>query len=110
MEILLTLAAAVSYGVSDFAGGVLTRRAHVFVVLLLSQLVSFVRCSHVHGPSGGDPSRLVTSGLPVPARHGQPDALGHQLLAYGARPRWRGPPYLVTAMPCARAATTPPPG
>ena len=30
----------VSYGVSDFAGGVLTRRAHVFVVLLLSQLVS----------------------------------------------------------------------
>jgi hypothetical protein len=35
------LAAAVSYGVSDFAGGVLTRRAHVFVVFLLSQLVSF---------------------------------------------------------------------
>jgi hypothetical protein len=30
MEILLALAAAVSYGVSDFAGGVLTRRAHVF--------------------------------------------------------------------------------
>jgi drug/metabolite transporter (DMT)-like permease len=41
MEILLALAAAVSYGVSDFAGGVLTRRAHVFVVFLLSQLVSF---------------------------------------------------------------------
>ena len=41
MELLLALAAAVSYGVSDFAGGVLTRRAHVFVVLLLSQLVSF---------------------------------------------------------------------
>jgi hypothetical protein len=38
MEILLALAAAVSYGVSDFAGGVLTRRAHVFVVF---QLVSF---------------------------------------------------------------------
>jgi integrase len=33
MEILLALAAAVSYGVSDFAGG-LTRRAHVFVVFL----------------------------------------------------------------------------
>jgi drug/metabolite transporter (DMT)-like permease len=31
----------VSYGVSDFTGGVLTRRAHVFVVFLLSQLVSF---------------------------------------------------------------------
>ena len=41
MEILLALAAAVAYGVSDFAGGVLTRRAHVFAVLLLSQLVSF---------------------------------------------------------------------
>jgi hypothetical protein len=40
MEILLALAPAVSYGVSDFAGGVLTRRAHVFVVFLLSQLVS----------------------------------------------------------------------
>jgi drug/metabolite transporter (DMT)-like permease len=42
MEILLAMAAAVSYGVSDFTGGVLTRRAHVFVVFLLSQLVSFV--------------------------------------------------------------------
>jgi drug/metabolite transporter (DMT)-like permease len=41
MEIILALAAAVSYGVSDFAGGVLTRRAHVFVVFLLSQLASF---------------------------------------------------------------------
>jgi hypothetical protein len=41
MEILLALAAAVAYGVSDFAGGVLIRRAHVFVVFLLSQLVSF---------------------------------------------------------------------
>jgi drug/metabolite transporter (DMT)-like permease len=40
MEIVLAVAAAVSYGVSDFTGGVLTRRAHVFVVFLLSQLVS----------------------------------------------------------------------
>jgi drug/metabolite transporter (DMT)-like permease len=40
MEFLLAVAAAVSYGVSDFTGGVLTRRAHVFVVFLLSQLVS----------------------------------------------------------------------
>ena len=40
MEILLAMAAAVMYGVSDFAGGVMTRRAHVFVVFLLSQLVS----------------------------------------------------------------------
>ena len=38
MEVLLAVAAAVSYGVSDFTGGVLTRRAHVFVVFLLSQL------------------------------------------------------------------------
>jgi hypothetical protein len=36
MEILLALAAAVSYGVSDFAGGVLTRRAPVFVVALVA--------------------------------------------------------------------------
>ena len=41
MEILLALAATVSYGVSDFAGGILTRRAHVLLVFLLSQLVSF---------------------------------------------------------------------
>jgi drug/metabolite transporter (DMT)-like permease len=40
MEILLALGAAASYGVSDFTGGVLTRRAHVLVVFLLSQLVS----------------------------------------------------------------------
>lgn len=40
MEILLALGAAVSYGVSDFTGGLLTRRAHVLVVLLLSQVVS----------------------------------------------------------------------
>jgi drug/metabolite transporter (DMT)-like permease len=40
VEVLLALAAAVSYGVSDFAGGVLARRVHVLVVFLLSQLVS----------------------------------------------------------------------
>jgi drug/metabolite transporter (DMT)-like permease len=42
MEVLLAVAAAVSYGVSDFTGGVLTRRAHVFVVFLLSQLVGSI--------------------------------------------------------------------
>jgi hypothetical protein len=36
MEILLALAAAVLYGVSDFSGGFLTRRAHVSVAFLLS--------------------------------------------------------------------------
>ncbi len=40
MEIVLAIGAAVSYGVSDFTGGVLTRRAHVLVVFPLSQLVS----------------------------------------------------------------------
>jgi drug/metabolite transporter (DMT)-like permease len=40
MEIVLALGAATAYGVSDFTGGILTRRAHVFVVSLLSQLVS----------------------------------------------------------------------
>lgn len=40
MEILLAVGAAVSYGVSDFTGGILTRRAHVLVVFLLSQIVS----------------------------------------------------------------------
>jgi drug/metabolite transporter (DMT)-like permease len=39
MEILLALGAAVSYGTSDFTGGILARRTHVFVVVLLSQLV-----------------------------------------------------------------------
>ncbi|HEX6682538.1 MAG TPA: hypothetical protein VF062_07060, partial [Candidatus Limnocylindrales bacterium] len=40
MEIVLALGAAASYGLSDFVGGVLTRRAHVLTVSLLSQLVS----------------------------------------------------------------------
>lgn len=40
MEFLLALGAALSYGVSDFGGGILSRKAHVFVVFLLSQLVS----------------------------------------------------------------------
>ena len=40
MEILLALAAAVAYGVSDFAGGVLTRRG-TSSWSSCSQLVSF---------------------------------------------------------------------
>jgi hypothetical protein len=36
MEILLAVDTAVSYGVSDFNGGFLTCRAHVFVAFLLS--------------------------------------------------------------------------
>jgi drug/metabolite transporter (DMT)-like permease len=40
MEILLALGAAISYGVSDFAGGMLSRTTRVFVVVLLSQIVS----------------------------------------------------------------------
>jgi drug/metabolite transporter (DMT)-like permease len=42
MEIVLALGSAIAYGVSDFTGGVLTKRAHVFHVILLSQLVSCV--------------------------------------------------------------------
>ena len=42
MEIVLALGSAIAYGVSDFTGGVLTKRAHVFNVILLSQLVSCV--------------------------------------------------------------------
>lgn len=40
MEIVLALGSAIAYGVSDFTGGVLSKRAHVFTVILLSQLVS----------------------------------------------------------------------
>lgn len=40
MEIVLALGSALAYGVSDFTGGVLTKKAHVFTVILLSQLVS----------------------------------------------------------------------
>jgi drug/metabolite transporter (DMT)-like permease len=40
MEIVLALGSAIAYGVSDFTGGVLTKRAHVFTVVLLSQLNS----------------------------------------------------------------------
>ncbi len=47
MEVLLALGAAVSYGTSDFAGGILARRTHVFVVVLLSQLVATARGSLV---------------------------------------------------------------
>ncbi|MGH2775690.1 MAG: EamA family transporter [Actinomycetota bacterium] len=40
MEIVLALGSALAYGVSDFTGGVLTKKTHVFTVILLSQLVS----------------------------------------------------------------------
>ena len=40
MEILLALGAAVSYGAADFAGGVLSKKAAVFLVILVSQIVS----------------------------------------------------------------------
>ena len=42
MEIVLALGSAVAYGVSDYTGGVLTKRARVFNVILISQLVSCV--------------------------------------------------------------------
>ncbi len=40
MEIVLALGSALAYGISDFTGGVLSKRAHVFTVILVSQLVS----------------------------------------------------------------------
>lgn len=40
MAIVLALAAAVAYGLGDFVGGVLSKRAHVYTVVLLSQLVT----------------------------------------------------------------------
>jgi uncharacterized membrane protein len=40
VEILLALGAAVSYGASDFTGGFLSKKAAVFVVVLVSQVVS----------------------------------------------------------------------
>jgi uncharacterized membrane protein len=40
VEIILAIAAAASYGVSDFTGGVLTQSANAIVVFLLSQVVS----------------------------------------------------------------------
>jgi len=42
MEILLALGAAVSYGASDFVGGVLSKKTAVVVVVLLSTVVSLV--------------------------------------------------------------------
>ena len=58
MEILLALAAAVAYVVSDFAGGVLTRPAHVFVVFLLSQRHCCIEpeCAGEAQQRGGSPS------------------------------------------------------
>jgi drug/metabolite transporter (DMT)-like permease len=40
VEIVLALGSALTYGISDFTGGILAKRAHVLTVVLLSQLVS----------------------------------------------------------------------
>jgi drug/metabolite transporter (DMT)-like permease len=40
VEIVLALGSAIVYGIADYTGGVLTKRARVFNVVLLSQLVS----------------------------------------------------------------------
>lgn len=42
MEIVLALGSAIAYGVADFGGGVLSKKAHVFTVILLSQLTASV--------------------------------------------------------------------
>ena len=40
MEIVLALGSAIAYGVADFGGGILSKKAHVFTVILLSQLTA----------------------------------------------------------------------
>lgn len=42
MAVLLALGAALAYGVSDFFGGLLSRRAPVFLVVLMAQVVALV--------------------------------------------------------------------
>jgi drug/metabolite transporter (DMT)-like permease len=80
MEILLAMGAAVSYGVSDFAGGLLTRKAHVFVVFLLSQLVSSALLVGVVVFSG-DP--ISQSGMGWGAAAGLSGVVGTSLLYQG---------------------------
>lgn len=40
MEIVLALGSAIAYGDADFGGGVLSKKAHVLTVILLSQLAA----------------------------------------------------------------------
>jgi drug/metabolite transporter (DMT)-like permease len=80
MEILLAMGAAVSYGVSDFAGGLLTRKAHVFVVFLLSQLVSSALLVGVV-VFAGDP--ISQSGMGWGAAAGLSGVVGTSLLYQG---------------------------
>jgi drug/metabolite transporter (DMT)-like permease len=42
VEIVLALGSAIAFGVADFGGGVLSKKAHVFTVILLSQLTASV--------------------------------------------------------------------
>ena len=42
MEVVLAVGAAIAFGASDFVGGLLSRRAAVFSVVLVSQVVSLV--------------------------------------------------------------------
>lgn len=42
MAILLSMAAALTYGAADFIGGLMTKRNHVFRVVLLSQLLGAI--------------------------------------------------------------------
>lgn len=55
MSILLALAAAVAYGLSDFGGGLLTRRVSVWAVALLAQVASVVAVTVAAAALGGDP-------------------------------------------------------
>ncbi|GAB6985070.1 EamA family transporter [Nocardioides pyridinolyticus] len=56
MSVLLSLLAAVSYGVSDFSGGLFSRRGGVWAVSLLGQLTGFTVVLTVALVTGGSPT------------------------------------------------------
>jgi drug/metabolite transporter (DMT)-like permease len=55
--VLLALGAAVAYGLSDFVGGVTSKRASPWSVALVAQLVGGVVVLALAGPVGGTPDR-----------------------------------------------------
>ena len=54
--VVLALGAAMAYGVSDFLGGLLSRRASAWVIALLAQVVSALTLTVVAATAPGDPT------------------------------------------------------